>query len=179
MGIEAGVLLVFLRFVAGANGQVPATERLQAIVQSVDVPAGERLILKAAGEGVQIYRCDRQDAAASWTLVAPEAKLRADGVEIGSHSAGPMWKHRDGSTVWGEMLAKAPSPHANSIPLLLLKAARNEGQGVFSRVNFIQRMETRGGIAPDEGCDADHAGAEIRLPYTAVYLFYAAADAAK
>jgi hypothetical protein len=56
---------------------------MQAVVQSVEVPAGERLVLKAVGTGVQIYRCDAQELRPRWKLVAPAAKLSVDGVEIG------------------------------------------------------------------------------------------------
>jgi hypothetical protein len=147
-----------------------ASERLQASLQSVQVPDGERLILKAEGRGVQVYRCDGKQ----WTFVAPEAKLYALGVEVATHASGPVWRNVDGSAVWGEVLAKAPSPNDGAIPLLLLKAARTEGTGMFSPVNFIQRMETNGGSPPAAGCEANHIGAESRVNYSATYLFYAA-----
>ena len=152
--------------------QVAATERMQAVVQSVEVPAGERLLLKAEGRGVQIYRCDGK----AWVLVAPEAKLFVKGVEEGTHGAGPVWHDRDGSSVWGEVVAKAPSPHEGAIPVLLLKAVRSEGKGVLSGVNFIQRLETEGGSAPGDGCDAGHSGAESRVGYGAEYLFFGAGE---
>jgi hypothetical protein len=141
----------------------------------VDVPAGERLLLRAEARGVQIYRCDKHGDGAEWTFVAPEAKLFVRGAEVASHGAGPFWRHTDGSAVWGEILAKAPSPHAESIPQLLLKAVRSEGKGMFTIVNYIQRMDTDGGNAPAAGCDAGHLGSELGTPYTATYLFYAAA----
>jgi hypothetical protein len=153
--------------------QVAATDRMQATVQSVEVPAGERLLLKAHGEGVQIYRCDKQGDGAAWVFVAPEAKLFVKGVEEGAHGAGPVWHDRDGSSVWGEVLAKAPSSNADAIPLLLLKAVKTQGTGILSGVNYIQRADTRGGNASASGCDAAHEGAESRVPYSAEYLFYA------
>jgi len=151
-----------------------APDRLQATVPSVMVPAGERLVLQAEGRGFQVYRCDKHLDGAEWTFVAPDAKLFVKGVEAGSHAAGPVWRSRDGSAVWGEVLAQAPSPNPDSIPQLLLKALRTEGGGVFANVNYIQRMETEGGNAPADGCDAGHVGAERRVPYSAQYLFYAA-----
>jgi len=161
----AGILSIGLWL---ASSQVGATDRLQAVVQSVDVPAGERLVLKAEGRGVQIYRCD----GTAWVFVAPEAKLFVKGVEVGSHAAGPVWHDKDGSSVWGDVLAKAPSPHAGSIPILLLKATKSDGSGVLTGVNYIQRLDTDGGSAPADTCDAGHAAAESRVPYTAQYLFY-------
>ena len=148
-----------------AASQIAATENLQAVVQSIEVPAGERLVLKAEGRGVQIYRCQ----VSAWVFVAPEAKLFVKGVEVGSHGAGPVWHEKNGSSVWGEVIAKAPSPHAGAIPQLLLKAAKTDGAGVLASVNYIQRLETDGGNAPSGVCDG---GAELNVPYTAQYLFY-------
>ncbi len=48
----------------------------------------------------------------------------------------------------------------------------HEGNGVFSQVSRIQRLETAGGKAPAEGGDPSNAGKELRVPYTAVYYFY-------
>ena len=36
----------------------------------------------------------------------------------------------------------------------------------------MQRLDTVGGVAPTEGCDETHAGAEVRAPYEATYAFY-------
>jgi hypothetical protein len=166
-----GVLLAVLGQV-GASNQVP--DQMQAVVQSVEVPAGERLVLKAEGRGYQVYRCLAHGAGAQWSFVAPEAKLFVNGAQVGTHSAGPMWRGEDGSAVWGEVLAKAPSLNAGSVPVLLLKAAKTEGNGIFAGVNYIQRLETSGGNAAADGCDAGHVGAGSRVPYSAVYLFYAA-----
>jgi hypothetical protein len=166
------VLLALAAILPAAQAQSGAIDRLQSELQSVEVPAGERLVLKAEGSGVQVYRCDGRQ----WNFVAPEAKLFAKGLQVATHGAGPVWRHSDGSAVFGEVLAKAPSPNADSIPLLLLKAAKTEGSGIFASVNYIQRMETNGGNAPAVGCDADHAGSEIRVNYGAMYLFYTAAS---
>ena len=148
-----------------------------AQVQSVEVPAGQREVLRAEGRGVQIYRCDAQTdgKSAKWTFVAPEAKLSLNAAEVGSHGAGPMWRYRDGSAVWGEILTKAPSPNAESIPVLLLKAVKTEGSGILSGVSYIERADTRGGNAPALGCDAEHIGRESRVEYSAIYVFYAPA----
>jgi hypothetical protein len=53
-----------------------------------------------------------------------------------------------------------------------LKAKSNEGTGTFSKVTYIQRVDTAGGKAPSDGCDQAHADAEARVDYTAYYYFY-------
>ena len=64
--------------------------------------------------------------------------------------------------------------HFHSARRLLLEAKSAEGPGIFARVTYIQRVNTTGGTAPTEGCDAAHAGQEVRVPYTADYFFYRA-----
>jgi hypothetical protein len=73
------------------------------------------------------------------------------------------------------VLERADSPDAGSIPWLLLEATDHAGSGAFSTITYVQRLATVGGAAPTEGCDADHAGDEVRAPYEATYAFYYAA----
>jgi len=147
-----------------------------AQVQSpTDPPPGQRAILTVTGKGVQIYTCQQSAAGPQWVLQAPEAKLiDASGKPIGTHGAGPIWKSNDGSTVKGELLQKSPSPEGTSIPWLLLKAVSPSGSGIMTRVEFIRRSDTHGGVSPTTGCDAQHLNAVSRVPYTATYTFYSA-----
>jgi uncharacterized protein DUF3455 len=131
-------------------------------------PAGASLILQAKAAGDQIYVCD----GSSWTFSRPDARLFDEaGKQIGTHFAGPTWEHNDGSRVIGKAVANA-TPDPDSIPWLLLEAKGHEGSGLLSTVTSIQRIETKGGKAPAEGCDAAHKGQETRAHYTATYLFY-------
>jgi hypothetical protein len=141
----------------------------------VPPPAGARLLLDALADGVQIYGCEAKGDGFAWTFKAPEATLvDRQGRPAGTHFAGPSWKSLDGSTVVGEVLAKADAPDASAIPWLLLAAKSHEGSGTLSTVAFIRRAETKGGGAPSTGCDGAHAATQVRVPYTAVYQFYAA-----
>lgn len=50
----------------------------------------------------------------------------------------------------------------------------SEGAGQFAQVTFIHRIDTTGGLPPSATpCDAQHAGGQERVPYSATYLFYA------
>ena len=68
--------------------------------------------------------------------------------------------------------ADAPAPQADAIPWLLLAATTHTGQGKFSKVTFVQRVNTTGGKAPATGCDAATVGKEARAAYTADYIFW-------
>jgi Protein of unknown function (DUF3455) len=141
---------------------------------STDPPPAQRPILTVTGKGVQIYTCQQSATGPQWTFQSPEATLTdTSGKTVGTHAAGPIWISNDGSTVKGEVLQKSASPEPTSIPWLLLKAASPIGSGIMSRVEFIRRSDTHGGIAPTTGCDAQHLNTISRVPYTATYTFYA------
>jgi hypothetical protein len=45
--------------------------------------------------------------------------------------------------------------------------------GQFATVSLIRRVDTTGGLLPDgKPCDAQHAGDQERVGYSATYLFY-------
>jgi Protein of unknown function (DUF3455) len=137
-------------------------------------PANEQLLLQVHAQGDQVYTCKSNAAQFTWTLKAPDAQLfDKDGKAFGKHFAGPSWEANDGSRVTGKAVANAPSPNADSIAWLLIKILSHEGQGVLSSATSIQRVNTKGGKAPASGCDASHAGQEVRVSYSADYLFYA------
>jgi hypothetical protein len=129
--------------------------------------------IEAFGKGVQIYTCKATGGAYAWALKAPDASLSdAAGHVIGKHFAGPSWQATDGSTVVGEPINVSPSPHAGAIAWIVLHATSHAGDGVMANVQYIVRTRTEGGVAPADGCDAHHAGTEVRVPYNAVYLFF-------
>lgn len=136
----------------------------------LEVPEGSKLAFHAYAAGVQIYRWN----GAGWDFVAPSAVLYADadgqGV-VGVHYGGPTWEGASGSRVIGSVLDRC-TPSPNAIPWLRLGATATEGPGVFSRVAFIQRVNTAGGTVP--ASPGSIVGQEARVPYTAEYFFYRA-----
>jgi hypothetical protein len=131
-------------------------------------PADTSVALQVYAEGVQIYRW----TGTAWAFVAPEALLFADGEghgTIGTHYAGPTWESNSGSKVVGSVFDRC-TPNPDAIPWLLLDAVSSSGPGIFQRVTHIQRLNTVGGLAPSE--PGDVPGEEVRVPYTAVYVFY-------
>jgi len=150
-----------------------ALTSLSVIAPGFANAAGATPALQAFGKGVQIYTCTATGNDYAWHLKAPEATLSdAHGKVIGKHFAGPSWRANDGSTVVGEPLNASPSPNQGAIPWLVLHAKSHDGSGDMASVAYIVRTQTEGGVAPATGCDAGHANAELRVPYTAVYLFF-------
>ena len=147
------------------------------VPDNLKAPAGEDVILVGHAKGVQIYTCQNLEQKYAWALKAPDAELTDEkGNTIVRHSAGPAWKHTDGSEVTGRVVAKHDAPKADAIPWLLLSAATHSGQGILARVTSIQRIHTEGGMAPQPSeCNASADGKESRSTYSADYYFYALA----
>jgi hypothetical protein len=116
----------------------------------------------------------------AWAFTGPDAMLfDADENLVGIHyrysfnAAGapiPAWESQSGSLVVGAAVTNAPSPNANSIPLLLLRVVSTEGPGIFEPTTYIQRVNTVGGRAP--GTPGSTTGEEAHVLYTAEYYFY-------
>ena len=153
--------------------------RRPVVPDNLKAPAGEEVILVAHGTGVQIYVCQSgADQGFAWVFKAPEADLTdSKGNKIIHHSAGPTWKHVDGSEVVGKMAANSAAPKGDAIQWLLLTAVSHAGEGILSRVASIQRIHTEGGLAPNANtCDASANGKESRSAYSADYYFYKPKD---
>jgi hypothetical protein len=146
----------------------------------IAVPDGMTLAQRAEGRGVQTYVCEGvadTPGRYAWRLLAPDATLTdADGKRIGRHFAGPTWQGVDGGQVVGQAKAKSPSPDG-AIDWLLVEAKSNSGPGLFGRVRYVQRLATKGGLAPTRPCTGDNLGDQVRTPYSAEYDFYVPADA--
>ncbi|MDD5578607.1 MAG: DUF3455 domain-containing protein [Methylobacter sp.] len=145
-----------------------------SIPEQITVPVGNNLVLSAHAQGDQIYQCTLNEGAYSWKLKAPDADLfDTQGQLIGHHYEGPTWEYKDGSRIVGRVISKIDIEPGSAISWLLVEVIDHKGQGVFSNVRFINRINTHGGVPPLEGCDPNHPGSEKRIAYIADYIFYA------
>jgi Protein of unknown function (DUF3455) len=155
---------------APAFASVGSEDRSRDIPPELQPPAGQELVLKAIGKGSQIYDCA---ATGTWTFREPAATLSRRGKTIGIHYAGPTWELFDGSKVTAAAQVNVPAPKpAEDIPWLLLKATSNAGSGTLSTVDYIQRLFTDGGVAPNGGACDPATDTSVGVPYSAVYAFY-------
>jgi Protein of unknown function (DUF3455) len=167
------LLLVSLLALPGALPAAAGDSRSSAgdIRPGLRPPGGQELVLKAIGRGSQNYVCDH--ATRSWTFRDPTATLNRHGRAIGIHYAGPTWELFDGSRVKASVIVNVPAPNpTKDIPWLLLEATEHAGSGVLSTVDFIQRLHTRGGVAPTGGACNPTSDQTVGVPYTAVYRFF-------
>lgn len=164
----------------GVSTQALSRPRTPNVPAELRVPEGNVLSFVADAEGVQVYACAAgvNGAAPAWTFERPDALLFGRwGRVIGHHYEGPSWEGLDDSLV----TASDPKRFSvdGAIPWLRLTATGFGGDGMFSRVRYIQRLNTEGGLAPTDGCEADHIGARVRIAYTATYYFYTAANSGR
>lgn len=150
-----------------------------AAPDAIAVPAGHTLAMTAMGAGELAYECKaKADMAGKyeWAFAGPTAVLydKTSKAAVGKYYAGPTWEANDGSKVSGKQLALSPSADPASIPLQLVQAAPAMGKGAMMGISYIQRINTKGGVAPAEPCDAAKVGTRKMVKYEADYLFYKA-----
>lgn len=147
-----------------------------ALPMGVRVPAGNKIVMETVGVGSITYECRAKANTTDqyeWVFVGPEARLMdRNGKQVGRYYGPPAtWENVDGSKVTATQLAVAPAV-AGSIPLQLVKANPAMGSGMMSGTSYIQRVATRGGVAPALPCGAGTMGSKQVVPYQADYIFY-------
>jgi hypothetical protein len=151
----------------------------QALPAAVQVPEGNKVAMETVGAGDITYECKaKKDAAGQfeWTFVGPDAVLSdRSGMSVGKYFGPPAtWQNNDGSKVTATQVAVAPAG-AGNIPSQLVKANPAMGSGAMTGVTYIQRVATKGGVAPATACAAANLGAKETVKYKADYIFWKAA----
>jgi hypothetical protein len=174
-----GLLILATTIAGGAGGAsaAPADAWISPpkVPAALAVPATAKVTAHFHAVGAQVYACVAAPGTThfAWTLQRPDAALfDQKGAPAGTHGAGPSWTAKDGSTVAAKKVAQADAPTADAVPWLLLRADNTSGDGVFSKVVYVQRVETKKGKPPATKCDASTANAEARADYSADYYFY-------
>jgi hypothetical protein len=159
-------MTVFASLVGVAS--VSASTAQSRLPDTIAAPAMRR-VAQLHGEGAQVYQC-KADASGTlaWEFREPIATLTADGKTVGRHYAGPSWELAGGSTIVGKVVANSPGATAQDIPWLKLEIAAHRGAGQFDNVTTVQRIETKGGVAP-AGCSV--IGSYLSVAYSAEYVF--------
>jgi len=162
---------------AASCSSVQAPERAVNVPEKLRPRGNESLVQIVPAKGVQIYECQAKSSEPGgygWTFVGPVADLfDASGTKIGRHYAGPHWESADGSKISAVVKESAAAPRPDAIPWLLLGTKSVGGQGAFSNITSIQRVNTVGGVAPKSGCSQYTVGTTARIPYMADYYLLA------
>jgi len=143
--------------------------------------------------GSQNYECQPSESLGrpAWTLFTPQATLFNDSFDqLITHFNSPNPDEGNGAVVvratWqsstdsSRFWAKATGvvtvdPTAIAWVRLQVVGTRRgpTGGDELSESTFVQRVNTKGGLAPTTGCDQlNDVGARAFVPYTADYVFY-------
>jgi Protein of unknown function (DUF3455) len=176
-GFVVSLFFILLPISLMAQKEAPAKESAPDVPDAIAIPSDLEPVLFARAKGTQNYTCEAAlDGKYEWTLKGPEAELkdRKDKV-IGQHTAGPMWKLKDGSEVTAKETTHVDSLDPDSVPWVLLDVVNNSKKGVLANVTKIQRVHTHGGKPSNDVCDESHKAAETKSNYSADYYFFAPA----
>jgi len=182
MMIRTAIATAAVSFIAACGSMSPMmpTYSQAGLPAAVQVPAGNKVALETVGAGDITYQCSaKKDMAGQfeWVFVGPDAKLMdRSGKQVGKYYGPPAtWEAMDGSKLTAVQIAVAPNTAmAGSIPLQLVKGNPAMGSGAMQGVTYIQRVDTRGGVAPAAPCTAGNLGAKQFVKYQADYIFYKA-----
>jgi len=178
LAITSAIAAAVMLSACASSPSMPSFNQ-QALPATVQVPAGHKVAMETVGAGDITYECKlKKDSADQfeWTFIGPDAQLTdRGGMSVGKYFGPPAtWQSNDGSKVTATQLAVAPAG-AGNIPSQLVKANPAMGNGAMMGVTYIQRVATRGGVAPAAMCGAGNAGAKEKVQYQADYIFWKAA----
>jgi hypothetical protein len=160
----------------GSMGSMPYSQA--GLPDAVKVPAGHVVAMETVGAGDITYECRAKAGMPGqfeWVFVGPDAKLMdRSGKQVGTYVGPPAtWANMDGSKITATQVAVAPNGPDN-IPYQLVKANPAMGMGAMQGVTYVQRVATRGGVAPMMACGASAMGQKQVVKYQADYIFYRA-----
>jgi hypothetical protein len=182
-------------------GQVVSAQTVQVppVPDGLQAPQGTVAFLEGHATGTQDYVCLPSGAGFAWTFFGPQATLFTDfkifqndiRQQIITHFLSPnpdenslpraTWQSSvDTSAVWAKVSKASTDSNfvaVGAIPWLLLEVvgaqAGPAGGTLLTPTVAVQRLNTRGGVAPSTGCSqSTDVGATALVPYTADYFFY-------
>jgi hypothetical protein len=160
-----------------SNDKSRTVERtpVAAPASALPAPANAKLLMRVSAKGDQIYapKASAEAGKFEWGPATPDAKLfDAAGREVGTHGKGPHWTLADGGKVIAQLPpTKKVSVDPAAVPWLELGVKDGSAAASLKDVTIIQRVKTTGGLPstqPPTSADAK----EVRVPYTAEYLFF-------
>jgi hypothetical protein len=195
LSLAACALVAAMTFATAIADAEPAQASVvapPAVPTNLQVPEGNVLFRVGHAGGTQNYVCLPSDGGPKFVLFTPQAVLIDDANrQLATHYFSPnpfeagtirvTWQDSlDSSRVWGQAVQSSTDRDfvaRDSIPWLLIERvgalAGPDGEGGLAETTFVQRLNTSGGVAPQENCQTDaDVGAQAFVPYSADYFFY-------
>jgi hypothetical protein len=176
--VAAAATLAVCLLAGCASSPMMSSFKQDTLPEAVKVPAGHQVFWETVGVGDITYECRAKANATGefeWVFAGPKAALNdRNGKTVGAYFGPPAtWRALDGSSLTGTQVAVAPAG-AGNIPLQLVKANPASGPGAVNGTAYIQRVATKGGVAPATACAAGNMGQRQIVSYQADYIFWKA-----
>ena len=147
------------------------------LARNLQPSADEAPAFRLLASGTEVYECRASLTAPEqyrWVFVAPDATLNdpASGHDVAAYRAIDQWNSLTDLSSVSAVLRATQEAGTDDLPWAYLRAIPASQDGMFAGVTSIQRVNTRGGAAPRDGCGTDTAGSEARVPFTAEFYFY-------
>ena len=197
----ARVAAIGLMITAGVRAAHADEITVPDIPGNLVVDDGSEVFLVGHGVGTQNYVCVPSASSVTgvtFSLFTPEATLfNDDGKQLITHFFSPnsdpkvlppefgtirvTWEDsRDSSRVWAMLVEQSTNEQfvqKDAVAWLKLQTVGTDegptGGSRLTKVTFIQRLNTEGGLAPKTGCTSlEDLGHRAFVPYSADYFFY-------
>lgn len=150
------------------------------LAPALRAPPGEAPAFALSASGAQLYRCSALTDAANayaWVPTAPDVTLFEGAHGVARLAAQNQWESLDDRSSVSGVPRRIQSGGPGNLPWETLAAVPTGDSGIFANVTAIQRVNTRGGAAPQAPCNDANLGEEARVDFTADYYFYKPAGA--
>jgi hypothetical protein len=149
----------------------PAEPPVLGLFSKIKVGDDQMPVLRFAARGVQVFRCELRNGVHGWWFRLPEASLvDVKGEVVARHGTDFSFEHVDGSRLLGKVVASDAAPRDGDLRWLLL-STRFFGQGAFTGITYVQRVNTAGGVPPEK-CESKQLNQLLRVDFTAEFVFY-------
>jgi hypothetical protein len=145
------------------------------IPDRIQVPAGHRLLFIAYARGVQVYPCPACPVPAPFAILLRHDRSGDDLLAIHYYEADcPVWQALDGSKCLGDIqhARELLSPDPEAISWSLIPTRPASSAGLLSRVSYVQRLFTNGGLLRMETWQAKPEGSPLLVEFSAQFFFY-------
>jgi hypothetical protein len=166
-------------------GHAVGTQGYICLPTSADASTASWTVKPARPEATLFQSFFRRDFQIITHFLSPDAYPNDDAPNPLPFGSATWQSSFDSSKVWAAVLhansvpaGSEPScPNAGAIPCLLLQTIGSQpghaGGTALSKTTFVQRLNTNGGAAPEDGCRAStDVGNQVLIPYTADYYFF-------
>ena len=164
-----------LSSLVATTGTLAAVPPPSGIAASLRAPADEDPAFVLRGEGSHAFECRPLASDPNrfgWAFATPDVTLYDAGRPIARHVAENTWEAIGDRSIVNGVLRARQDAGASNLPWVLFRTQSTADTGLFAGVTSVQRVNTTGGVAPSDGCDASNAGKETRVAVAADYYFY-------